>query len=190
MRPIILASTSARRKEILERTGLLFTIEPSDYEEDMTLSLPPEKLVEELAIGKADAVAIKHNDAVVIGADTIVDLAGVVMGKPYTAEKAQEMLMRLSGKTHKVHTGFCIIDSKTGERRTGVETTLVTFKVLSKSEIAEYTATGESLLAAGAYMIQKKGRDFITQIEGDFDNIVGFPLQRIMGELQAFDIHR
>jgi septum formation protein len=111
------------------------------------------------------------------------------MGKPHTQEKAQEMLMRLSGKTHSVHTGFCIIDCKTGERRSGVETSRVTFRTLSSQEIAQYSVLEESLTGAGAYMMQEKGGKFIASIEGGYDTVVGLPLERILAELRAFGVH-
>ena len=188
MRKIILASVSPWRKEILEKSRIPFTVEPSDYVEDLALNLSPRELVETLATGKADAVAIKHADAIVIGADTIADVDGEVIGKPYTAEKAIEILARLSGRVHDVHTGYCIIDSKSGERRSGVVTTKVTFRALSEEEIRSYVATGEPLNAGGAYTIQGAAASFVSRIEGDFYSVVGLPLATIMEELAKFGV--
>jgi len=186
MRKIILASSSPRRKELLERLGFPFTVEPGDYEEDMTLSLPPVELAETLATGKAKCVAIMHDDAIVIGADTFVEIDGTVLGKPHTAEAAVAMLQKLSGKTHQVHTGYCVIDTKTGETRSGTETAQITFREVSEREITAYVATGEPLDKAGAYAIQGGGQAFVSSIEGDYDAIVGLPLAKISEELRAF----
>ena len=188
MRKIILASASVWRREILEKTRIPFTVEVSDFKEDLTLDLSPEELVETLATGKAETVAIKHTDAIVIGADTIAELGGEVIGKPYTPEKAIEVLSRLSGQTHNVHTGYCIIDTKTGERRSGVSTSRVTFRVLTKSEIAVYVATGEPLLAGGAYTIQTGAASFVSHIDGDFYSIVGLPISTIVLELAKLSV--
>ena len=166
MRKIILASGSPRRKELLEQLGLPFTIEPGDYEEDMTLQMPPAELAETLATGKAEAVAIMHDDAIVIGADTFVELDGAVLGKPHTKEKAEVMLKTLSGKTHQVHTGYCIIDTKTGMIHSGTKTAKVTFRNLSQEEIDSYIVTYNPLDKAGAYAIQDGGKAFISHIEG------------------------
>jgi len=152
------------------------------------LALPPRELAETLATGKAEAVAIKHQNALVIGADTFVELDGAVLGKPYVAERAMDMLRQLSGKSHNILTGYCIIDTKNGMIHSGVETTRVTFRQLTEQEIADYVASGEPLLAAGAYMIQSGAAGFVSEIEGDYDNIVGLPVAKITEELRAFGI--
>lgn len=188
MRKVILASASRWRREILEKSRIPFTVEPSDFEENMSLDLSPRDLAQTLAIGKAEAVAINHTDAIVIGADTLVEFEGAVIGKPYTAENAIEILKRLSGNTHTIYTGYCIVDAKSGERREGVVETRVTFRDLSDSEIMNYVATGEPLNAAGAYTIQGFAAGFASQIDGDFYNVVGLPLSTILEELAKFGI--
>lgn len=111
MRRIILASTSPRRKELLAQTGLLFETVSSNYEEDMTLPLPPDELVKFLSKGKAESVAQNYSDAIIIGGDTFIFFNGNVLGKPYTPIRAKEMLKMLSGKEHSVFSGFTVIDT-------------------------------------------------------------------------------
>ena len=188
MRKLILASASPRRRELLEKLGLPFVVEVSDYEEDMSLKLRPKDLVTQFAIGKAEAVAIKHRDAVVIGVDTVVEFQGKVVGKPYTPEKARKILRQLSGETHKVYSGYCVIDSKTGKRFVRAIATKVTFRKLSTAEIDRYVATKEPLLVAGAYMIQGGAASYGTKVEGDYLNIVGFSLAHIVEVLKRLSL--
>lgn len=166
-----------------------FVVEASDFEEDIAQNMPPKELVQALAQGKAESVAIKHTDAVVIGADTLVEWDGKPLGKPKTPERAKEMLLALNNRMHPIHTGWCIIDAATGKRESGVETTLVTFRNLSESEIDAYIATGEAQSVAGAYAIQGGASSFVKRIEGDFYSIVGLPLARIVEELVKFGVH-
>ncbi|KKP86489.1 MAG: Maf-like protein, septum formation protein, partial [Parcubacteria group bacterium GW2011_GWC1_35_8] len=128
MRKIILASTSPRRKELLEKAGLIFDVIPSNYEEDMTLDLIPEELAKFLSKGKAIDVAKNFNDAIIISADTFVSLDDKIIGKPHTEEKAKITLKTLSGKTHSVFTGFTIIDTKKDKIVSKVVETKVSFK--------------------------------------------------------------
>lgn len=188
MRKIILASASKGRKFVLEKSGLPFIVERSDYEEDMTLRLPPARLAKTLAIGKAESVAVKHDNAIVIAADTLVEFRGKVIGKPYTVKKATAQLKQLSGKTHDIFTGYCIIDAKTGKKHSGTVRTSVTFRKLSPREISAYVATGEPLNAAGAYNIENGAASFVSHIKGDFYNVVGLPLFKIMEELAIFGV--
>src|SRR3989338_903833 len=113
MKKVILASVSPWRKKILTEAGVRFTVEESGYEEDMSIPLAPRALARRLALCKAEAVAKRHKDAVVIGADTFAVFRGKLLGKPHTEKRATEMLTMLSGKTHTLLTGFAIIDSKT-----------------------------------------------------------------------------
>jgi septum formation protein len=184
MRKLILASASPRRRELLEKLGLPFVVEVSDFEENMSLKLRPKDLVTQFAVGKAEAVGIKHSDAVVIGVDTVVEFQGKVIGKPYTGDKAKKILKQLSGKTHRVYSGYCVIDSKTGKRFVRAISTKVTFRKLSSAEIDRYVATKEPLLVAGAYMIQGGAASFVTKVEGDYLNIVGFSLAYIVEVLK------
>ena len=188
MRKIILASSSPRRKELLRQIGLDFEIDPSKYEEDMTLKMAPTKLAEHLSLGKAQDVAKKYGDAIVIGADTIIALGKTVFGKPKTPERAREMLKNISGKVHLVITGFTIIDTKTGKTITISVKTKVYFKKLSQQEIDAYVVTGEPLDKGGAYAIQMIGGIFVEKVEGDFFNIVGLPIFELAAELKKLDI--
>lgn len=188
MKEIILASTSPRRKELMEITGLPFVVVASPYEEDMTLKMKPKELVKHLAKGKAQAVADNYQNEIIVGADTIVVLGKQIMGKPGTEAKARTMLKQLSGKPHKVITGYCIIDSATGKTLTKAVETKVYLKKLSDSEITNYIKSGEPLDKAGAYAIQGLGALFIKKIEGDFLNAVGLPIQDLAQDLKKFGI--
>lgn len=180
---IILASTSPRRKELLRKTGLVFDVVGSDYEEDMSLEIPALSLAEHLARGKAEAVAKRFSDALIISADTFISYEGKIVGKPHTKERAKEMLCEFSGKTHSVITGFCVIDSDKIVTRS-VETKVI-FRTLDEKEIDEYIATGEPLDKAGAYAIQGYGGKLIEKIEGDYSNVVGLPIEELLRTLRS-----
>lgn len=190
MRKVILASASERRADILKMSGISFDIQASDFEEDLTQKLPPKRLAEELALGKALSVAHNHSDAIVIGADTFILSGRKIMGKPGSAERAKEMLRSLSGKKHTVLTGYAIIDTRSGKRKSGVVETSVWFRKLSPREIETYVRNGKPSPRelAGAYAIQAGGAKFVTRMEGDFYAVVGLPLARILAELSAFGI--
>ena len=123
-----------------------------------------------------------------IGADVFAEYDGKKLGKPITPQKAKQMLTLLSGKTHLVYTGYCIIDAKNGKKKSGVVVTKVTFRKLAREEIDAYVATKEPLAVAGAYAIQKGAASFCTKVVGDYYAIVGFPLSRIVEELRDFGI--
>lgn len=146
----------------------------------------PRDLAKHLALRKAEAVARRHPDALVIGADTIVVLKDEVLGKPKNAQDARKMLARLSGNTHAVITGFAIIDGKTGKKVSRTVITKVSFRKLSEREIAEYVAKGESLDVAGAYALQSLGSTLIRKIDGDYSNVVGLPLAALVRALKKF----
>lgn len=155
----------------------------SGYEEDMSLPLAPVELAKHLSKGKAESAAKKCSDSLVIGADTFIILDDHVLGKPHTHEKARETLHALSGRAHKIVTGFTIIDTRSGESVSDAVTTTVHFKTLTDAEIDSYVATGEPLDKAGSYAIQGKGRDLVDRIEGDFDNVVGLPVASVKAAL-------
>lgn len=188
MKKIILASTSPRRKEIFSKLKLPFEVQDSNYEEDMTLEMLPEKLAEFLSLGKAEAVAIKNNNAVIIAADTFVVFENKLLGKPKNREHAKEMLKMLSGKENQVVTGVTIIDTDTGKINSFHSTTKVFFDEISSEIIDAYVNTGEPLDKAGAYAMQEIGALLINRIEGDFFNAMGLPLKRLVKELKDFDI--
>jgi septum formation protein len=188
-RTIILASSSPRRKELLEKIGLAFTVDPSDYPEDLRSDLQPEGLVKAISIGKANLVAKKYRDAVIIAADTIGVVRGKIIGKPHTEDEARLMLQSLSGKSHRVITGFTIIDSASKQMVTRSVETRVYFKPLSAEEIDHYVRTGEPLDKAGAYAIQGLGSIIVEKIIGDYYNVMGLPLNALAESLKDFGIH-
>lgn len=185
---IILASGSPRRRELMDREGFEFTVITSKAEENYDPSLPPQEIAQSLAKLKAQAVASALpaqdlEDSIVIGADTIVALDGIIYGKPADASDACRMLRELSGKTHQVITGVCIICNK--DAQAFAQSTNVNFKELSDSEIQEYAASGEPLDKAGAYGIQGLGGKLVDSIDGDFDNVVGLPIKTLAPKLRA-----
>ena len=188
MRRIILASTSPRRKMLLEQIGLAFEQVASDYEEDMTLDMPPAELAKFLSKGKADSVSKNFDDALVIAADTIVEFDGEIFGKPHTPENSFEMLSRLNGTTHSIITGMTIIDTASGRVESKAVTTEVDFRQLTEDEIQAYVDSGEPLDKAGAYGIQSLGVILIKEIRGDYSNIVGLPLTPLVEMLKDFGV--
>lgn len=182
----VLASKSPRRKELLENIGIDAQIVPANVNEDDFLDLPPEKMVTELAMLKANEVARRYEgDTVVIGADTCVFLDGEIFGKPCDEADAKRMLTALSGRTHSVYTGYCVVNCSDGVSVAKCEKTLVTFRELSEEEIASYISTGEPMDKAGAYGIQLQGSKFIEKINGDYFNVVGLPVCALVKLMQS-----
>lgn len=194
-RKIVLASSSPRRRELLERAGIDFVVDASNIEEDMR---PPERggaaaLVKRLALEKASHVALRHPDAIVIGADTVVNSGRNFWSKPLNARQARFMLRTLSGKSHNIWTGFCIIDTKKGTRVLRAVKTRVTFRPLSRAVIEGYIATGEALKGAGSYTLpysegKASGNLFVSDIRGDYNNIIGLPLSAVLLELKKLGV--
>ena len=184
MSKLILASASPRRRELMTLAGFDFEVITADINEVLDTSLAPEQLVMSLAFQKAAAVAQAVSGKTVIGADTVVVLDGKVLGKPRSESEATEMLRSLSGRTHDVYTGVCLIDRE--KTHTFYERTAVSFYPLEDELIAEYVASGEIMDKAGAYGIQGKGCVLVRGIEGDYFNVVGFPVARFCRELKAF----
>lgn len=192
---MILASASPRRAQLLEGAGIYLHIRPADIDETRLPGESPVELVERLARAKAHAAFDDHEDYVrdasLLGADTIVWTDdGEVLGKPHDPADACRMLRDLSGRTHHVSTGVCImIDPWPAEgepeETSFVETTDVTFYDLTDEEIAAYVATTEPLDKAGAYGIQGTGRLLVRRISGDYYNVVGLPVGRVIRELNA-----
>ncbi len=188
MRKIILASTSPRRKELLAKTGLSFEAVASNYEEDMTLPMPPDELVKFLSKGKAESVAQYYEDAIIISGDTFISFNGLVLGKPHTRERAKEMLRILSGNEHTVLSGYTVIDTKSKKIISEVAEAKIKFKDLSDKEIDEYVETGEPLTRAGAYAIQTIKETFVINMSGDYDGIIGLPVSALMKTLESFEV--
>lgn len=173
---IVLASSSPRRQELLRQVGLSFVVDPSDVDEQVSGPVTPGELVEQLALRKARAVAVRHPGEPVLGADTIVVIDGEVLGKPSDREQAVAMLERLSGRTHQVMTGVALIQ---GDREiVSHEETNVRFAPLTREQIHWYVETGEPVDKAGAYGIQGHAAALIESISGDYFTVVGLPLFR------------
>jgi len=188
MKNIILASKSPRRINLLRKIGLKFKVEASRYSENLNLKLEPRSLVRVLSAGKAEYVAARHKNAIIIAADTIVVCRGKILGSPRSKTEAKKMLKMLSGRRHKVITGFTIIDTATGRKISGAEETKVFFRKLSLKEIESYVNSGEPMGKAGAYAIQGLGAVIVRRIEGDYFNVVGLPLHSLTGVLKKFGI--
>lgn len=186
-KPIILASSSPRRAHLMRLLGIAFTVQESGVHEDVDNSCPPEEIVRRLSLQKAKNVASRLHSGIVIGADTIVVLDGRILGKPSTEEEAVAMLLRLSGRTHSVFTGFALVDAETKKSCIDFERTEVTFRRLSADEIRSYVGSGSPMDKAGAYGIQDDyGAVFVEKIEGCFYNVVGFPLSKFYAALSDF----
>lgn len=181
MNKIILASASPRRKELLETAGAEFEIIVADVDESVPEGTKPEDAAIMTAEKKALAVAESHKDSVVIGADTIVVAGEKILGKPTDKADACRMLSMLSGVEHKVITGVCLACED--KKITFAQVSKVKFYDLTDDEINAYVETGEPMDKAGAYGIQGKGCVLVEKIEGDYFNIVGLPVARVMKEL-------
>lgn len=178
--PLVLASQSPRRRQLLDRLGLTFTVQPSQADEGMPAGATPSAAVKSIAARKVAAVAASRPDALTLGADTVVVLDGEVLGKPADAVEATAMLRRLSGRTHTVYTGLALSHPTSRRAVQAHEATAVTFADLSEHEIAAYVQTGSPLDKAGAYGIQDDlGALFVARIDGDYYNVVGLPLHRL-----------
>jgi len=188
MKKIILASSSPRRREILKKTGLPFMVDESGYDEDMNSQAEPRSLALKHSAGKARAVALRHKDALIISADTLVVLNGRIFGKPRNKKEAKDMLRALSGKAHTVITAYTILETATGRTLSRMVESRVFFKKLSDGEIATYVKSGEPLDKAGAYGVQGLGAVIVKRIEGDFFNVIGLPLHSLVQSLVKFGI--
>jgi len=173
---LILASESPRRYELLKQVGLDFEVVPSNVSEDFVQAESPRDHVIRLAEAKAREVANQYPDGWVVAADTIVCINGSILGKPKGREEAVEMLRRLSGREHRVWTGFFVCHSERGESDKEVVQTAVRVKPLTSAEIEWYVQTGEPLDKAGGYAIQGIGSFMVESIQGSYTNVVGLPL--------------
>lgn len=191
MKKIILASSSPRRKAILEDINLCFEIIPSSYEEFLENSDFSYEKIENLAFNKANAVALdimpnSNTSALVIGADTVVVLDGQIMGKPKDEDDAIDMLKKLSGKTHSVVTSICVIDSENKHRKSLSTTSYVEFHNLSQDQIKNYVQNYKPLDKAGSYGIQELPEGYIKNVEGSFENIIGLCPLAVKEVLKSF----
>ncbi len=181
--PLLLASTSPQRRAILEQLHIPFDVVAPNYDEATPEDADPVQVVLEHARGKARSVAGIAEDRPVVGVDTAVVLNGRIFGKPENATEAEQMLEELSGKTHVVVSGLCLLTP--GWEDVEHEATRVTFRELAPRELGTYVATGEWEGRAGAYAIQGRGASLVRCIEGDYLNVVGLPaalLVRLLAE--------
>ena len=182
--PVILASASPRRKELLSGMGIEFTVIPAEVEEISAGSgYPAEEMVRLNAGLKADAVAKLHPESLVIGSDTVIEFDGRIFGKPHTEEEAFSMLRSLSGKTHRVMSGVALRCEKTGIDCSFTEISRVVFKELSDAMIREYMCLVNVMDKAGAYAIQEHGELILAGLTGSLSNVIGLPVERLSREL-------
>jgi septum formation protein len=186
---IVLASASPRRQELLRNAGIPFTVQAADIDETPLAGEAPRDYAERLAREKALAVSGSRQREWVLGADTIVVIDEIVLGKPRDASDAARMLGILSGRTHEVITGVCITGPVAGVQvasttQTVSQSTIVTMCEISDAEIRDYIATGEPMDKAGAYAIQGIASRWIPRIEGDYSNVVGLPVALVYRMLQ------
>ena len=180
---IILASQSPRRKELMGFFNLPFEVRVADIDETMDPGEDPRREVARVSRRKAEAVPRAPGE-IIIAADTIVVCDGVVLGKPHSEEEAVQMRCMLSGRSHEVMTGLTVLGD--GLCKCGTEVTEVVFRELTPQEIYDYVMTGEPMDKAGSYGIQGKGSVLVKGIEGDYFNVVGFPVSRFCREIKAF----
>lgn len=183
---LILASASPRRRELLARFGVPFTVDPAAGPELPPPGADPAHIVMALSEAKAIETAARHPGDLVIGADTIVELGGDILGKPADEADAFRMLRRLSGNEHRVFTGVTLVRGE--ERLSGAEMTRVFFRDMTDAEIRAYIATGEPMDKAGAYGYQGVAGLFVERIDGDYFNVVGLPLCRLGRMLDSMGV--
>jgi len=190
-RPLVLASQSPRRSELLAAAGFAFEVLAADIDESVRSGEDPAAYVERLAIEKAQAVLAKLNDkakglsprdVLVLGADTTVTIDGLILGKPADEQEATEMLNRLRGRIHDVFTGVAVVDAN--GVRSAVERTRVWFDPMTDEDISWYVRSGEPVDRAGAYAIQGLAARFIPKIEGSYSNVVGLPVALVSSILR------
>ena len=182
--PLVLASASPRRVQLLRQAGAEFTVADPGPDRPWPGQAEPRHGVRALALDKAKRIARKRPEAVVIGADTVVVLRGRIFGKPDNLAQARDMLGRLHGRRHEVWTGLAIVHGD--EARTTAECTVVHLARLTPEDLEAYLRSGESLDKAGAYGIQGVAGQFVRRIEGDYSNVVGLPLHRLRSLLAEF----
>lgn len=184
MEPLILASGSPRRKELMQLLPWAFEIKTEEVIEVISKSLSPEENVMSLAYQKAEAVSKEYPHQIVIGADTVVCLNGEIMGKPKDRQHARDMLAQLSGQDHQVYTGVAVIRVADSTLETFYTGTRVKMQSLSEEEIEAYLDTQEPLDKAGAYGIQGYGARYIEKIEGDYYSVMGLPVHALYEKLK------
>lgn len=177
--PLILASTSPRRNELLALLGIPFEARSPSFEERLVPDRPAIEQVQSFAQGKARSVARQEPEAIVLGSDTVIELDHDVLGKPADLTEARAMLRRLAGRDHQVCTAVALVCSARAIDVVALSTAVVRMKPFDERVHEHYLATGESLGKAGAYSIQGEGGDLIDSIDGDFPTVVGLPLRLV-----------
>ena len=183
---LILASASPRRRELMGHLGLPFDVIPAVGPESPPIGAGPGETARALSEAKAREVADAHPDGLVVGADTVVEIDGAILGKPRDRDDAKRMLRLLSGREHRVYTGVTVI--KGGRMESLWEVTRVFFRTMSEEEIDSYVATGEPMDKAGAYGYQGRASLYVERIEGDYFNVVGLPLCRLGTMLEKLGV--
>lgn len=188
MKKLILASGSPRRKQLLEQIGINFIVDPSSIEEVFPEKALPAEVVKILALRKAQERASRYADGTVIGADTVVVINELILGKPRDKEEAFSMLSKLQGNKHQVYTGVAVVNAQNLSYDVFYECTQVYFRSLTNEEISGYIQSGEPYGKAGAYGIQGLGAVFIDKIEGCYYNVVGLPLNKLYPVLKKYGV--
>ena len=185
--PLILASASPRRAQLLREAGFEFQVLPGHVEEVAPEHLTPAETAMINAYRKARAIAKREPDHLVIGADTVVALGTRLFGKPATREEAAAMLGQLEGREHEVVTGVCLLHQRAHRQRTFSVSTRVQFRRLNPAEIRDYLGGIDPLDKAGGYAIQEHGAKIVEEVRGSFTNVVGLPLERVGEELAKWE---
>jgi septum formation protein len=188
---IILASASPRREELLREMGVHFIVVRPDGVEELNGGAAPDVVAMQNAQRKARAVAGRHPNSMVIGADTIVVLNGIIFGKPRDREDAMRILGQLAGQQHEVITGVCLLHRSLDVELTFADTTQVWMRSLTRPQVADYLDKINPLDKAGAYAIQEHGEGIVERIEGSYHNVMGFPTERLRATLERIGmLHR
>ncbi len=182
---LILASASPRRRELLQQAGVTFTVIPSNTDEQVRPGESPEVYALRVAREKATEIAAHQPGNWVLGADTIVAIDDMILGKPRDAEDGFRMLRLLSGQPHRVMTAFVLLDPNGDAHAKQIVTSHVEFKTLTDMRIQEYLATGEPFDKAGAYAVQGLGAALVEKVEGSYTNVVGLPLDEVLAVLRS-----
>lgn len=177
---IVLASGSSRRKEQMKKTGLEFEVDPADFDERSIREKSPQKLVEILAYKKAESIASRHPNSLIIGSDLLVSYKNKQIGKPNDVKDAKKILQLLGGKTHQVYNAIAVINTESSKTAGAVELAEVTMRNYSEKEIDDYVATGEPLDKGGAYAVQGLGGKLVKEFKGDKEVIIGLPTKTVL----------
>ncbi len=188
--PLLLASTSPYRRELLERLGLEFQVESPGCDEEVGELTDPVAIVHELSLRKARAVAGRHPDALVIGSDQVLALGDQILGKPGTPTRARAQLARLSGRDHRLVTGVALIHGASGRELVEHEDFRLVFRTLTAAQIARYVELDDPVDCAGSYKLESRGIWLVDQLDGsDESSIVGLPLIKLVKMLRTFGVH-